>query len=645
MAEVEIDNLTSIGVIHDEPGYQIPPEGWTLGLNVRYIANGVEQLPGWSGTLGTNPRVMPPPAAPTLGSVASGALAATTYFVVITYTNANGETLASTEASLAVAVNRVLTVTSPPASFSATGWNVYISNTAGGGSGHETKQNATPIAIGTTFQEPNTGLVVGASPPAVNTASDGPLYIMYLTSAAQNWWLWASSTRIYAFDGAQDNDITRQTAGADVPYAVSDAKNLNGTIFQGVPIINNGNDPPQFWATYSAITKMAAVTNFPANLTTRVIRSFLSYLFILNNTATGTNLPHQIRWSCAAVPGSLPVTWDFTDPTNDAGSTDLPDVQSGKIVDGQELQGQFFIYKETSVWRCQFIGSPFVFSFHSFLETAGALCTRAVAMTADGLRHVIATQDDIIEHNGMMTQSLLSKKMRRYLFNRIDVSAFDTSFMFNDPVYDEMWFCYPSTGQSEPDSALIWNYKDNTISEADGIDFRACEIGNITGTGLRLWSQATFPWSADTGRWATTLRRRNVVANPNTKKLIMLDDTTTLLRDGLPFTGTVQRTGLAITGRKRDGSWIADEKNQKMVQLLWPRAQNTSGLPMQCRVGYAATLNGSVSWNPYFTFDANVNRFAEGTEGQGIAIGVEFRSQNGFRLDGYKMDITDLGEF
>lgn len=107
------------------------------------------------------------PAAPTLGSVAGGALAATTYFVKITYVTPYGETLASAEASQAVALNNLLTVTSPAAVTGASGWNVYVSTTTG----TETKQNgSTPIAIGTNYTEATSGLVAGAALPAASTA-------------------------------------------------------------------------------------------------------------------------------------------------------------------------------------------------------------------------------------------------------------------------------------------------------------------------------------------------------------------------------------------------------------------------------------------------------------------------------------------
>jgi len=80
-----------------------------------------------------------------------------------------------------------------------------------------------------------------------------------------------------------------------------------------------------------------------------------------------------------------------------------------------------------------------------------------------------------------------------------------------------------------------------------------------------------------------------------------------------------------------------------MIRVLWPKiqAQNT----VQIRVGYAQLINGNITWNPYQTFDPDINLFVEGCEGQGRSISVEFRGQTGWRLDGYKLDLEPLGEF
>ena len=121
---------------------------------------------------------MPPiavPAAPVLSAVAGGTLAATTYYVKITYTNAIGETLPSPEASLAVVADDVLSVASPAATSGATGWNVFV----GTATGTETLQNSSPIAIGTAWTEPTTGLVAGSALPTANTSGNGVTATLY----------------------------------------------------------------------------------------------------------------------------------------------------------------------------------------------------------------------------------------------------------------------------------------------------------------------------------------------------------------------------------------------------------------------------------------------------------------------------------
>ena len=121
-----------------------------------------------------------PPAAPTLSSVAAGTLAATTYYVKITYVNAAGETLPSAEASLAVAADYVLSVASPAATSGASGWNVFVSTATG----TETLQNSSPIAIGTAWQEPTTGLISGSALPTTSTFGVPSATLYFYTPSA-----------------------------------------------------------------------------------------------------------------------------------------------------------------------------------------------------------------------------------------------------------------------------------------------------------------------------------------------------------------------------------------------------------------------------------------------------------------------------
>ena len=71
----------------------------------------------------------------------------------------------SSEANLAVSANYELQVASPAILAGAAGWNVYVSTSTG----NETKQNTSPIAIGTAWTEPSTGLIAGSALPSQNT--------------------------------------------------------------------------------------------------------------------------------------------------------------------------------------------------------------------------------------------------------------------------------------------------------------------------------------------------------------------------------------------------------------------------------------------------------------------------------------------
>ena len=108
-----------------------------------------------------------PPAAPSLSQVAGGSLPATTYYVKITYTNAHGETAASSESTLAVSANNLLQVAPPSSVVGATGWNVYVSWLTG----MEIGQNSSPIAFGTSWTLPSPGLPILSSRGAAPTAN------------------------------------------------------------------------------------------------------------------------------------------------------------------------------------------------------------------------------------------------------------------------------------------------------------------------------------------------------------------------------------------------------------------------------------------------------------------------------------------
>jgi hypothetical protein len=470
-----------------------------------------------------------------------------------------------------------------------------------------------------------------------------PHFSMPISTSAAFFWMYASLNKIMVFDGTTHSDITR----AGGPYTANDTPDWNGTLLGGVPIFNNNNDVPQYWNKIDPSVKMADLLNWPTALRAKIMRAFGPYLMAFNLTDGGTNLPHTVQWSHPADPGSLPISWNYADPTVDAGRNDFSDVNSGTIEEAQALGSVMLVYKESSTWKVRFIGGRFVFDFGqtAWITTSGILAPRCVGVTGDGTRHIVATQDDIIWHDGNNYKSALDKRQRRRLFNEIDTDNYGTSFMFDNPYRGEMWFCYPSSGNQYPNKALILYYRDAdpfAITEADGITFRNAASGGIEKASDEQWDAGTDTWDTDTGPWSQLQRRRVILSAPALSKHYLLDDTIT--RDGVNFPTTLTREGLSLLGRKRNGDWIVDHEIHKLVDGLWPKVQ---GGPVSIRMGAQQIVNGPTLWGSPVIFDPTATSVGYPDVVSGRAVGLEFSTAGGvtWRLDGYKYNVIPMGKF
>lgn len=315
-----------------------------------------------------------------------------------------------------------------------------------------------------------------------------PAFVLGVRTPAQMFWPYVSLTKGYVWDGLTHTDITR-TVGGD--YTAVHSSEWHGFPFGGIPIFNNGIDVPQFWAPPSSGTKMADMTNWPATLRAKRLASLKGYLIGIDITDSGTRYPHRVKWSDVAVPGSLPGSWDESDPTVDAGETDLPDVDSGTLQDLVRLRDRMFLYKSNSIWSMRFIGGRFVFAIDPYLETVGILAPGCAVAYGRGFRHFVVTEDDIIIHTGQGEPvSVGDRRMRRTLFNSINSTNFHKSFAFHNLRNREVWFCYPSSASEEVDTALVWAYEEGNGAGAFSevpVDFTSAAYGIVETSDLDDW--------------------------------------------------------------------------------------------------------------------------------------------------------------
>lgn len=471
------------------------------------------------------------------------------------------------------------------------------------------------------------------------TPGVAPHFALPISALTQTWILYTSLTKGYVYDGATHTDITRLAGD----YTAAQTRDWNGTILGGIPILNNGADVPQFWSSYSTGTKLANLTNWPSANRARIIKALGVHLIAAGITKSGNAHPHLVTNSHPAQPGSVPSSWDVGDPAKDARENDLPDVNSGIITTMESLRGLMYVYKEASVWRMRFIGGRFVFAYDPFLETIGSFTQRGVCVLGDGQRHAVWGHDDIIVHDGQSATSILDKRWKKTLFNSIDVANYRNCFCFCSYDTDEVWFCYPEPGFTQPNKALVWRYRETgsgVFTTAD-VNFRNTTQGTVETSDTATWDSDSQPWDGDLTTWNTSSRRKTILLDPDATKFYQFNSTEQ--RNGTNFDVTLQRTGLAIVGRKRTGEWIVDVERRKFVNRIWLKIQ---GGPVQVRLGYQEKIDGPVTWLPAQTFNPATQRYCDFVF-SGLAVGVEISSNANvtWKLLGYKLDINPAGTF
>ena len=235
------------------------------------------------------------------------------------------------------------------------------------------------------------------------------------------------------------------------------------------------------------------ISNNEASTRCGVIRSFGDFLVAGNlvEREAGTtnilrNLNGVVRTSDVAAPGQVPSNWNpFSTGVSTADEFVL--TSTGVVQDMGELQGNFYIYSNTSISVMRQTGNANVpLQVTPITENYGCQTTEAV-VEVDGKHLVIGSQDIYIfgGHPGSI-QSVADTRVRRDFFQRLNPLHNQRMFTIRYAQRDEVWICYPTTAsvQGECDEALIWNYRSNIWTIRDLNSVVAGDLGPVPGGGL-----------------------------------------------------------------------------------------------------------------------------------------------------------------
>lgn len=435
-----------------------------------------------------------------------------------------------------------------------------------------------------------------------------PQFLFSVPGLNETAWVYCSTTRAYAYLSGVSSEITRTSAGSPVPYLTLVPHDWEGVLLGGLPILNNQVDPPQWWPTISGGTPLANLPNWPANTATKSLVAFGPYLVAMNITESGSQYGHMVWWSHKADPGTVPSSWDYTDPTVDAGRLELTDVIGGEIIDGLLLGNVLIIYKQYSTHMLQFVGGSDMFSPSLLLASSGILTSKCACSFNNGSQHFVVSANDVLVHAGTKNaDSIVDGSMRKALFSDMDSLNYVNSFVFDNPAYKEVWFAYPEAGATYPTKAAVWGYG-NANKGWTFREFRGCcaDRGRFYIASAGDWNSDGNQWDTDTELWSTPGTDRILFGDNSANKIYLLDEGTTF--DGLVPTATIERTGLAIYGKDRQGQPKVDYRVRKLMTRVWPKL--TGG---QCMVTVGGQENeqAPVVWGTPVLFDSTTAEFVD----------------------------------
>ncbi len=165
-----------------------------------------------------------------------------------------------------------------------------------------------------------------------------------------------------------------------------------------------------------------------------------------------------------------------TQITNTAGATRLG--TGTNIESAAKARGQMVLWTDVDMYSMQFTGPPFTFSFQQLGEASGTISKNSPAMIEGGAFWMGV--DNFYAYDGAV--KTLKCPVLNHVFDSFNQVQREKVFSAEIIEFNEIWWFYPSAGQTEVDKYVIFNYIDNTWS-----------IGSLSRTAWHDAGIYTYP--------------------------------------------------------------------------------------------------------------------------------------------------------
>lgn len=184
--------------------------------------------------------------------------------------------------------------------------------------------------------------------------------------------------------------------------------------------------------------------------------------------------------------------------TNQAGSFTL--ATNGNLIAGRRMRGETLLLTDIDAHVMRFIGPPLVFSFQQVGTGCGAISANACVI-ADGSA-IWMGLNGFFTYNGSVRS--LRSAVGDFIFENMNTAQRSKVFgVLNSKFAEVIWF-YPSSGSTENDSYVSYNYRENhwqigSLNRTAGFDSGPFAYPNYSDeSGIVFEHEAGYAYDSDT---------------------------------------------------------------------------------------------------------------------------------------------------
>ena len=185
-----------------------------------------------------------------------------------------------------------------------------------------------------------------------------------------------------------------------------------------------------------------------------------------------------------------PTTWTPA-ATNTAGSFEL--ASEGKIQTGVVVRGQILILTDADAHAIDFVGSPFYYTPSKAGSNCGIIAPKAIAVT--GTSAFWMGEKSFFRYDGGYTVPIKSD-VSDAIFTDLNAVQRSKIWAVVNGQYNEIWWFYPSTGSTEIDKYVVYNFAEDywtagSLARTTGVDSGVFENPIWAGTDRYIYQHET----------------------------------------------------------------------------------------------------------------------------------------------------------